>query len=176
MEKKKKFSLKSLLESNISLDSEEKGILRYLGNKKEESLNLHNIVEYLKTHGYSDLTVKDAREKMDYLIDLGYVRSKTTGKGENREEKFYLSRTPLGGRYKQKQIQGRGIIYDTSKLIQRLFASVFLLIGFGFIIYSISGITGAVISSGQSMAPTFVFAFLLFIIGGFLLKISFKKK
>lgn len=176
MSKIKKSLRGLLMGADIPLDDEEKGILRYLGNKEEEGLNLDNIVEYLKKHGYKDLDLKDAREKIDRLIDVGYMRSKTKGKGDDREENFYLARRLGGGSRKRKQLQGRGIIYDTSKLIQRIGGSAFLLIGFGFLVYQSLSITGAFISSTQPVVPTFVFAFALFLIGGFLLKKSLYKK
>ncbi len=176
MGKIKKSLLKLLTGVNMPLDTEEKGILRYLGNKEEEVLNLDSITKYLKKHGYEDLNLKAAREKLDHLIDVGYVRSKTEGKGDNREENFYLARRLGGGGRERKRLQGRGIIYDTSKLIKRLVGSAFLLIGFGFIIYESLQMTGAFISSAQTIDLTFIFAFALFIIGGFLLIDSFRDR
>jgi len=159
----------------VNLDGEEKGILRYLG-KEEESVGFTDITRYLARRGYEETNNRAITEKLDHLIEVGYVRSKTEGKGNKREEKFYLARRIGGGGRKRKQLQGRGIIYDTSKLVQRLFGSVFLLIGFGFIIYEGLQMTGAFISSTQTIDLTVIFAFALFIIGGFLLKKSLYKK
>ena len=57
-----------------------------------------------------------------------------------------------------------------------LIGSVFLLIGFGFLVCQSLSITGAFVFSAQPVAPTFIFAFALFVIGGFLLKKSFRNK
>ena len=158
----------------VNLASEEKGILKYLGKGYDEAMDLDDITKYLESHGYSKLSDEAARERLDHLIDTGYVRSKTEGKGSQREEKFYLSKWIGEGVRKQKYLQGRGIIQDTSKLIQRLFGSIFILIGFGFLLYQSLHMTGAFISSIQAVAPTFVFALALFIIGGILLRGSFR--
>ena len=113
---------------------------------------------------------------MNHLIDYGYVRSKTEGKGKEREEKFYLSNILGGGSRKRRNLQGRGIINDTSRLIKRLTGSFFFLVGLGFIGYEIFTPTGAVISSGEGFNLTSLFSFLLLIIGGFLFKNSLGKK
>ena len=166
---------KSLIGSKIKLDNEEKGIVRYL-SVEEEALDLDEIIDYLQDHGYEKLEKSGAMEKLDHLIDVGYVRSKTIGMGKDREEKFYLAKKLGGGGRRRKQLQGRGIIYDTSKLIQRLTGSIFLLIGLGFLTYQSLRITGAVISSSESIVPAFASASALFLIGGVLLIGSFRKR
>jgi hypothetical protein len=81
------------------------------------------------------------------------VRSKTEGKGDNREEKFYLSKLfggLEGGLRKRRSLQGRGILHDTSKLIKRLLGSVFLLMGVGLFVYESPNVTGAVIGNSTT--------------------------
>ncbi|MCK5624370.1 hypothetical protein KAI04_00840 [Candidatus Pacearchaeota archaeon] len=155
---------KSLIRSNVELDREEKGIVRYLSNK-EEAFDVKEIIEYLKDHGYQELDKSKAMEALDNLMEVGYVRSKTIGSGSNREERFYLAKGLGGGYRRKKQLQGQGILHDASKLIERLTGSVFLLIGLGFIISQIPNITGAVISSAESVASTVSLAAVLFFIG-----------
>lgn len=74
----------------VSLDDEEKGILKYLG-KYDEAVGLENIKRYLNNQGYGGFTSIELTDKLDYLVDVGYVRSKTEGKGDKREERFYLT-------------------------------------------------------------------------------------
>lgn len=164
----------------IRLKNEEKGILSYLGESYKDSINLKDITKYLKAQEYDVDSIKDVREDLNHLIRVGYVRSKTEGKGDKREEKFYLSRTPLGGKYKQKQVQGRELIHETSKLWQRifnpkLFGSLFLLFGFGFVAYDSLNVTGAVISSAETFNPAFFLICLLLAVGIVLLTKSIKE-
>ncbi len=166
---------KSLIESKVKLDREERGILRYLGNK-EEALDLAEIMGYLKNSGYDITDKKETMEKIDHLIDVGYVRSETTGTGGDRKEQFYLATGLGGGRRRRKYLQGRGILYDTNRLVQRLTGSVFALVGFGFLVYQGIGMTGAFMSSPQEATPTFLLSLLLFLIGGLLLRSSVGKK
>lgn len=154
----------------ISLDSEEKRILSYLGGNYKESVGLGDIVEYLKDVGYEGVTRRNVLDKLDRLSDVGYVRSKTKGKGEHRDEKFYLSGAPLAGKYARRGLQGRGVVHDTSKLIRRLFGSVFLFFGLGAVVYQGLNVTGAAVSSGSGGSLSFVFAFALIVVGTFLLK------
>ncbi len=175
MGEKKKISLGTLLESHIELSQEEKGIIRYLGGRKSK-VNVADIVEYLKDHGYDKLDKKEAIEKLDYLMKVGYVRSKTIGKGDNREEKFYLSKWTGGGGRRRRSEQGRGFVRDVQKGIERFVSSIFILVGLGFLVYQTISITGAFISSTQEIVPGFIFAFILLCIGVFLLVGSFKKK
>lgn len=153
-----------------NLDKKEKGIVKYLGTNYDESLSLNDITQYLKDVGYEDTTRKNVLEKIDNLIDLGYVRSRTKGKGDNREEKFYLSKSLLGGRFKRRGLQGRGFLHDTSSLIERLFGSVFVLFGLGVLIYEGLNITGAVISNGEGIGISSLLGLTLMIIGGILIK------
>ncbi len=156
----------------VHLDDEAKGILRYLASNYKQSSGLPDIVEYLKDSGYDDVTRRSVTEDLDYLRDVGYVRSKTKGKGEDREEKFYLSRMPFGGRFKRRGLQGRGVLHDASSLVKRLTGGFFFLFGFGVIIYEGLNFTGAVISTNNQIGISSILGFALLLIGGFL----FKKK
>ena len=157
----------------VSLDDEEKGILRYLSIDPDEAASRNDITKYLSSSGYNPVSPQDLKDKLDNLMDYGYIRAKTEKSGRSRIEKFYLSKALLGGKSKQKKLQGRGgIIQDTSKLVKRLFGSIFLLFGLGFFIYD-SVITGAIISSQENFNPIFIPTLALVIIGGILLKKSF---
>ena len=178
MSEKKKLklrNLKSLLESNVNLDQEEKGIVRYLGGKSQ-AINVSDIVEYLKDHGYGSLDKKQAIERLDHLMEVGYVRSKTIGKGKSREEKFYLSKGIGGGGRRKREVQGRGPLYDIHKSLERFVGAIFVLGGLGFLMYQTIGMTGAFFSSAERVFPGFIFGFTLYVFGSFLLIHSFKKK
>lgn len=157
------------------MDDEEKGILKYLGKNYDEAEGLKNIVSYLKDQGYSNTSLSDVRDDLDHLIKSGYVRSKTDGKGANRNEKFYLARIIGGGVRKRKELQGRGFFRDIAKLVERLSGFFFLFAGLIAVVYEGLNFTGAVISDGLGVGLAFIFAFALLIIGGVLLKKSFKK-
>jgi hypothetical protein len=150
----------------ISLYDEEKGILKYLPKDSEEAVTLKDITKYLTNMGYSNLGAREAENMVDHLIDAGYVRSRTEGRGDKREARFYLSKVPfVGGKAKQKKLQGRGIVHDTSRLIKRIFGGIFLLIGLGLALYEGSNLTGAVIgihTSGFLIGALFVFVGLAF--------------
>lgn len=148
----------------VSLDDEEKGILKYLGNY-DEAVGLESIKRYLNNQGYGGFTSIELIEKLDNLANVGYVRSKTEGKGDKREEKFYLSRVPLGGKFKRRSLQGRGIVHDTSNLVKRIFGCVFLLMGIGLLAYEAPNLTGAVIgvsTSGFLVGWLFILIALMF--------------
>jgi len=153
----------------VHLDDEEKGILKYLGRGYDEAVNLKNISHYLRDQGYNNTSLKDMRDDLDHLIKSGYIRSKTEGKGSNREEKFYLARFIGGGEREKRKLQGRGVFRDLGKLIERLSGAFFLLFGLGVVIYGDLNVTGAAISNSAGVGLTFIFAFALMIIGGVLL-------
>ncbi len=162
----------------VKLNSEEKGILKYLSPNSKEAISLDKIKDYLISQEYGEHSLKDVREDMDYLIDKGYACSKTIGTGEDRKELFYLTKTPLGGQFKRRQTQGRDLVSETVKAWNKIFnpkvfGSIFLLFGLGAIVYEGMDVTGAVISNGVGVGLTFIFAFALMIIGGILVK---KKK
>lgn len=149
----------------VSLDDKEKGILRYLGKGYDESIDLESIQNYLGDKEYGDFSKKEVIGMLDHLMDTGYVRSKTEGKGDRREEKFYLSQSPLGGKFKKMNLQGRGIIHDTSTLVKRLFGMIFLLAGLGLFLYESPNLTGAVIgpsTNGFLVGVLFIFVGLAF--------------
>ena len=157
----------------VSLDDEEKGILRYLSIDPDEAASRNDITKYLSSSGYNPVSPQDLKDKLDNLMDYGYIRAKTEKLGRSRVEKFYLSKALLGGKSKQKKLHGRGgIIQDTSKLVKRLFGSIFLLFGLGFFIHSLN-ITGSSISSSGNFNPVFIPTLALAIIGLALLKRSF---
>jgi hypothetical protein len=160
----------------VSLDDEEKGILRYLGKGYDESIDLESIQEYLGDKEYGNFSKKEVIGMLDHLMDTGYVRSKTEGKGDKREEKFYLAKGVGAGVRKRMKLQGRGFFYEPSRLIKRLTGAVFLLIGIGLFVYEGSNATGAVIGSSSGVNPIFFFASILTIIGFLLALNSFKKK
>jgi hypothetical protein len=134
--------------------------LKYLDNKSGSNITIEDITNYLKKQDYEELSKKELRGKLDNLIDLGYVRAKTEGKGDKREEIFYLSEYLGSGLRKKRNLQGRGIFNDTSRLIKRLLGSFFFLIGIGLFLYEMPGLTGAVIgpsTSGFLVSVLFVF-------------------
>lgn len=131
----------------VSLDDEEKGILKYLGKGYEESINLENIQKYLGDKEYGNFNKRKVAEMLDHLIDTGYIRSRTEGKEDKREEKFYLTKGIGAGVRKRMQLQGRGFFYDSSRLVKRLTGVVFLLMGIGLFIYQSPNLTGAVIGT-----------------------------
>lgn len=158
----------------VVLDKEEKGILRYLGKEDEGSVPLKDITNYLSSKGYN-LPLPDVEDKLDHLIDVGYVRSRTEGKGSNRVEKFYLSNLAaglLGGVGKKRSLQGRGIKHDLKGLLKRAFGSIFLVFGVGLFLYDAT-LTGAVISSSGGLSSGLVLPVFLFVAGGALLVNSF---
>lgn len=158
------------------LDPVEKGIVRLLGSKEEDAVSLHEIREMLKNSGYEVGEISQLREDLDHLIDSGYIRSRTYGKGKDREEKFRLTNYVVGGERRKIEEQGRGVIPSATKMYKRWFGSIFVLIGLGFFIYDGLRMTGAIFSSGTQISPGFIFAFALFVIGVFLLEGSFDKR
>lgn len=145
----------------IHLDDEEKGILKYLGRRDEDSVTLNDITRYLDDMGYGGFSKREAENMLDHLIEAGYIRSRTEKIQNTRQQVFYLSRVPLaGGKAKQKRLQGRGIIHDTSSLIRKLLGSVFLLMGLGLFAYEGPKLTGAVIgvhTGGFFVGGLFIF-------------------
>ena len=75
----------------IPLDKKEKRILRYLEPGYDGALNLNDITSYLQSNAYPNISEKGVAKRLDHLIDVGYVRAKTEGRGNNRDERFYLS-------------------------------------------------------------------------------------
>jgi hypothetical protein len=134
--------------AHINLDYEEKGILKYLGKGYEKAITLDEIKDYLKKVEHlegEDLSKKEIRSKLDHLIDVGYVRSKTEGTGEQRKEKFYLSNILAGiegGVGRKKGLQGRGPWHDLSRLVKRLFGFVFFLSIFASVSFLFPNVTG----------------------------------
>jgi hypothetical protein len=111
----------------VSLDYEEKGILKYLNKSSDSDITIDDLADYLKNQDYGELSKKELRERLDHLIEKGYIRAKTEGRGEKREEVFSLTRYIGSGVRQQRHLQGRGIINDTSRLVKRLFGSIFVL-------------------------------------------------
>ena len=162
----------------ISLDYEQKGILRYLDTRKGDPITLEDINDYLKNQEYGKLTKKELRDKIDELIDVGYVRSNTGGERDGRKERFYLSKLAgglLGGVSKKRSLQGRGPWHDTSKLVKRLLSCFFILslaASFFFLSPSFTGnAIGNVSESNSSLISFGLFIFAL--VCGFL---YFKRK
>lgn len=162
------------------LDSTEKGIVRLLGSAEDDAVNLDELKTMLNKAGYEVENVSDLRQDLDHLIDVGYVRSKTYGKGSDREEKFRLTNYVVGGTRRKIEEQGRGVIPSTAKMYKRWFGKVsgafFLLIGLGVFIYEGIGMTGAVISSSERVTPAFILGFALFVIGVTVLEKSYKQE
>lgn len=134
----------------VSLDDEEKGILKYLGRKYEEEATIDDLTKYLSDLGYGRFSKREFIDKMDHLIDLGYVRSRTEGKGKDRQEIFYLSKLALGlwgGVAKKRNLQGRGPQHDISRLFRRMMGALFLAMGLGLFAYEGPRLTGAVIGT-----------------------------
>lgn len=163
------------IKKEVTEDKEIDGIIRYLG-KKDEAVTFHQLEDYLGNHGYTELHGRELRKELDYLEDMGYVRSSTEGKGNEREERFYLARRLGGGGRLKRNLQNRFIPLDLSKLVKRIVGSFFLLIGIGFFAYSNWNMTGAVVSLSQTRNSTMIMAFVIFVIGGILLVKSFGKK
>jgi len=160
----------------VELDSEQKGILKYLTIGSEDAVSLNDISKYLDKQGYDNTSIKDIREDMELLADKGYVRSKVMGSGKNREERFYLSKFIGAGNRKQKTLQGRGWFgKDLVRLIERLSGAFFFVFGLGALVYEGSILTGAVISSREGVAISSFLGFALLVVGGFLFKKSLKK-
>lgn len=165
---KNPLNLKRLLEG-VDLEPEEKGILKSLGSKNQ-ALNLDSIKNYLEHQAYENVEKKDIRKSLEHLSDLGYVRSKTKGEGNDREEVFYLSNYVMGGIRRKSSLQNRGPWNDLKKFYQKFLGSIFLLVGLGFFIYYGLSMTGAVVSSGEILTPGFVLSFVLFVVGMALLE------
>jgi hypothetical protein len=160
----------------INLKKEEKGILKYLGPRYEESFDLNDITKHLNKSQYIDpktskpivFSLNDTRGMLENLEETGYVCAKTS-KGE---EKFYLAKGLGAGVRKRMELQGRGFFYEPSRLIKRLFGVVSLLAGIGLFVYQSPNVTGAVIGT-----PTndFIIGALFIFVGLVLFFIKTKK-
>ena len=137
---------------SVPLSRKEKRILRYLSPKKEEASPAEEIGEYLINNGYvNDFKINDIEEEMDYLIDKGYVSSVLAREGREAIPKYYLSNTLLvGGKTKQKRLEGRGVVNNLEKIIRRIIGIIFLFSGIGLSFYEGLNLTGAVIGANTS--------------------------
>lgn len=153
----------------IALNKNQRRILQYLSPRKERAVPAEEIGEYLIGNGYvSDFKIQDIEEGMDYLTDVGYVSSVIVGKGEEAVPKYYLSNTLLvGGKTKQKRLQGKGVVNNLEKIIRRIIGMIFLVSGIGLSFYEGGNMTGAIIgahTSGFFVGVLFIFiAFILFV-------------
>jgi hypothetical protein len=164
------------MKSIDSLDDEQKGMLRFLG-KKEDAEEINDIRKYLSQGGYGSISEKVARDKLDELIDLGYVRSKTEGKPGNKTERFYLSKGVGAGRRARATLQGRNYVWgDLGSLIKRITGAALVLFGVGVFVYQTPSLSGAVISNANLKGGNFILPISSLILGGLLLFKSLKSK
>jgi hypothetical protein len=128
------------------------------------------------------LSKKVVRERVQELIEMGYVRSRVEQVGKNREERFYLSMgVGAGGRRARATLQGRNYVWgDLPKLLERVYkkatGAILILFGIGFFIYQNISLSGAVISVAELKVDNFILPCSSLILGGLLLFKSLKKK
>lgn len=157
------------------LDKTEKGIVRLLGSAEDDSVNMDELKTMLNKAGYDVKKVSDLREDLDHLIDAGYVRSKTYGKGAQREEKFRLTNYVVGGTRRKIEEQGRGVIPSSTKMYKRWFGAGFMVLGLGLFIYEGLTMTGGAVGSQVKASFGAIIAFALFVAGLAILESPFKK-
>jgi hypothetical protein len=161
------------------LDESQKGMLKFLGNKKEAE-NLEEIREYLHKEEYGSLSKKVTREKIQELIDIGYVRSRIEQVGKSREERFYLSMGVGAGKRARATLQGRNYVWgDLPKLlgrIKKVTGAILVLFSIGIFVYQTPSLSGAVVSASDVKGGDFILPFSSLILGGLLLFKSLKFK
>jgi predicted transcriptional regulator len=170
-------------------DKEERSILFYLGYRHNNAkypgeklpayMSIDEVVDYLKSNKFSDVSEKRVRKELDRLIKSGHLNSKKLGKGDNNQEVFYLSDS-----YKkevEEENEKEGTSSDSywtrenrmsSGGLAGLLGFVFLLASLGIVIYEGLNMTGAVV--GVS-APKFLISGVFLLIGLFLLSLRQRK-
>jgi len=158
-------------------------ILKTLKARRENALNIGDIRERIKKEVGESIPQKEIYKELSNLIKYGSVRSTEVKEpfsplSKKREEKrYYLSRGIGSGKRNYNKLTGKATFADLGKYISRIFGSIFVLFGLGFLIYQNLPLSGAVISNNPIVKDiNLVLPSILVVIGAVLIFLSISRK
>ncbi|OGJ12775.1 hypothetical protein A3K82_02435 [Candidatus Pacearchaeota archaeon RBG_19FT_COMBO_34_9] len=152
-------------------------VIKSLRVGRDRALTINDLGDALKKETGEKIARKEIYDVLSNLMKYGNVRRVIIKGAKGEERKYYLSRGLGSGARNYAKLTGKANPFtDLAKYIGRVFGSIFILFGIGFLAYQNLALSGAVISNGEmikNISP--ILSVVLIAVGGLIFLTSFKK-